>query len=41
MSEEVYDGAIGIDLGTRYTLLSGRFQANTSSRHDLLVCCQL
>lgn len=43
MSDEVYEGAIGIDLGahTPHANITPQWPANFSQRHNLLLRCQL
>lgn len=42
MSDEVYDGAIGIDLGMSHALLTlAARRADSLYRHHLLLRCQL
>jgi hypothetical protein len=43
MSDEVYEGAIGIDLGAHFRkiILPHSAIANEPGRHDLLLRCQL
>jgi len=43
MSDEVYEGAIGIDLGahTRMSKITPQWPANFRQRHNLLLRCQL
>jgi hypothetical protein len=44
MSDEVYEGAIGIDLGAQFRNITPQwdvFVLTTANRHDLLLRCQL